>query len=437
SDPVVTTTTSSGTIITPTLPPLPPDKSGSMSSGAIVGIVIVALLALITALISAFLIKRRRKRRFNQTSDTFFNPVNNNATLTMQENEHYHPFSATRKDYPHAGAPGGLRGRESVEPLNAHTVATSMLAGGVGGGDGGGGGGDGAGNRVSSGGASDNSRTSSAFAAASGLQDSLYPYEADPGYMHSQYYHPNGVSCHPPTEPTYSQYGDGVGGWNEASEYSMMSVAPDFHTDAEAAAYTQYEQDQQDMYFHQLMMQQHQQQQRQQQDLHAPVEYFDPRNLRTSTDYYPSAYPQPPPSSVVMNQSQPMHESDRSALVSLASGSVASTPRPRPPIASAMAPAPLSPTYIPTTTTATTPSSAINSPTSEPRSVQQYYDDTENDAAYTAKSDLWESPKRNPQVLAAPTPTASDSASVASADQIKVPVSRSPYAADAMARRPL
>ncbi|KAG0378306.1 hypothetical protein BGX24_004192 [Mortierella sp. AD032] len=408
SDPIVPTSTTS-TTITPTLSPSP-SNAGGVSSGAIVGIVIAVLLALIAALISAFLIKRRRKRRFNQTSDTLFNPVNNNATLAMQENQHYHPTSssAPRKDYPQAGGTsGGLRGRESVEPLNAHTVATSMLAGG-------------AGNRVSSGGASDNSGTSSAYAA----------------YMHYQ----SGVSYHPPTEPTYSQYGVGTGWNNESAEYNndnnngMMPMTGDFQTESEAAAYAQYEQEQQDLYLHQLMMQQ------QQQDLHEPVEYYDPR---ASSDYYPS-YPQPP---VVMNQSQPLHETDRSALASLTSGSEVSIPPPPPPVASAMASAPtvsapvsFSPPLFPTTgptasmahTTTTTPSSAINSPSSEPLSVQQYYDDTENDAAYNTKSEPWASPKRNPQVLIDPSTSAT--AAGTAADQIKVPVSESPYATGAMTR---
>ncbi|KAG0293247.1 hypothetical protein BGZ96_003127, partial [Linnemannia gamsii] len=284
SDPIIPTTSStasSGIIVSPTLPPSS-DKSG-MSTGAIVGIVIAVLLALIAALISAFLIKRRRRRRFNRTSDTLFNPVNNNATLAMQESQHYHPASP-RKDFPGTGGGsggGGLRGRESVEPLNVHPFATTMLVNGN--------------TRASSGG-SDNSATSSAIAAASGLQDGgLYPFEADPGYSH--FYHNGGaagVGYLPPTEPAYSQYG----GWNDpasSSEYNMMpGVGPgDYHSDPEeAVAYAQYEQEQQDMYLHQLMMmQQHGQEQGE--ILHSPVEYYDPIPATAATTSPPSAINSP------------------------------------------------------------------------------------------------------------------------------------------------
>ncbi|KAF9291287.1 hypothetical protein BGZ88_006963 [Linnemannia elongata] len=434
SDPVVPTTsystTTSNTITSPTLPP-DNHTGGGMSSGAIIGIVIAALLALIAALISAFLIKRRRRRRFNQTSDTLFNPVNNNATLSMQENQNYHPVTSSRKDYP-SGVGGGLRGRESVEPLNAHSVATTIL-------------GNNANNRISSGG-SDNSGDSGAIAAASGLQqDGLYPFEADPaGYYHSG----AGVNYVPPTEPSYSQYG----GWNDpasSSEYNMMPGVPpagEYPNDpAEAAAYAQYEQEQRDMYLHQLMMMQRHGQD--QGDLSAPVEYYDPG---TSTDYYSSSvYPQPPPVSAHPSQLQqhshgPQYDEDRSAPVSMISGSVLSTPLIA---ATAMAPtsAPISvPGAQPTTAaTASTPSSVINSPGSEPRSVRQYYDLTENDVAYNSKSEPWASPRRNPQVLINPANVASSSSAAAGAgtreaaadDQSKVLVSgESPYANDAMTR---
>lgn len=403
-----------------------------MSSGAIIGIVIAVLLALIAALISAFLIKRRRRRRFNQTSDTLFNPVNNSATLTMQENQHYYPVTSSRKDYPSGGG-GGLRSRESVEPLNAHPVATTML-------------GNNANNRVSSG-ESDNSGDSSAIVAASGLQqDSLYPFEADPaGY----YQNGAGVSYVPSTEPTYSQYG----GWNDpasSSEYNMMPGVPptgEYPADpAEAAAYAQYEQEQQDMYLHQLMMmRQHGQDQG---DLmQEPVEYYDPR----ASDYYSSSvYPQPPPAMAHPSQLQdpshhPQYEDGRTAPVSMDSGSIMSTP---PIAATAMAPAlhrtPTSlisaPITVPedqptTAATGSTPSSAINSPGSEPRSVQQYYDMTENDVAYNSKSEPWASPRRNPQVLMNPATAASSSREAPANDRFKVLVSGdSPYAGDATTR---
>ncbi|KAG0304026.1 hypothetical protein BGZ97_001653 [Linnemannia gamsii] len=321
-----------------------------MSTGAIVGIVIAALLLLIAALISAFLIKRRRRRRFNRTSDTLFNPVNNNATLAMQENQHYHPASP-RKDYPGTGGGGGgggLRGRESVEPLNANAVGTTMLVNGN--------------NRGSTGG-SDNSGDSSAIAAASGLQDGgLYPFEADPGYSH--HYHNGGaagVNYLPPTEPAYSQYG----GWNgptSPSEYNMMpGVGPaDYPADpAEAAAYAQYEQEQQDF----------------------------------------------------------------------AATAMASVP-PGP------APAAQPATATSATATTTSPPSAINSPSaSEPRSIQDYYNLTENDFAYTSKSEPWASPKRNPQVLNPPA-AASASGTREANDQMKAQVfsEPNPYANDAMTR---
>ncbi|KAF9545826.1 hypothetical protein EC957_010454 [Mortierella hygrophila] len=439
SDPITPTTSSSttsiDTIISPTLPSGNETGGGGISSGAIIGIVLVALLALIAGLISAFLIKRRRRRRFNQTSDTLFNPVNNNATLAMQENQNYHPATSPRKDYPSGGGGGGgLRGRESVEPLNAQAAGITML-------------GNNTNNRVSSGG-SDNSGSSSAIAAASGFQqDSLYPFEADP----ARYYHSGtGVNYTPPTEPAYSQYG----GWNDlasSSEYSMMpGVHPtgEYHTDpAEAEAYAQYEQEQRDMYLHQLMMmQQHGQDQ---------GEYYDPQ---TSTDYYSSSvYPQPPPvmahSSQLQHQSHhPQYDEDRAAPVPMASGSVMSTPLIA---ATAMAPALLPTPTSPTSTsvsfpgtqstpaaTASTPSSAVHSPSLEPQSVRRYYDLTENDVAYNTKSEPWASPKRNPQVLVNPATAASSSSvrgartrETAAGDQSKVFVSGdSPYASDAMTR---
>ncbi|KAG9070632.1 hypothetical protein KI688_008170 [Linnemannia hyalina] len=430
SDPINPTTssstTTSDTIVSPTLPPSNETGGGGISSGAIIGIVLAALLALIAALISAFLIKRRRRRRFNQTSDTLFNPVNNNATLAMQENQNYHPATSPRKDYPSGGGGGGgLRGRESVEPLNAQAAGITML-------------GNNTNNRVSIGG-SDNS-------GSSGLQqDSLYPFEADP----ARYYHSGtGVNYGAPTEPTYSQYG----GWNDpasSSEYNMMSdVLPtgEYHTDpAEAEAYAQYEQEQRDMYLHQLMMmQQHGQDQ---------GEYYDPQ---TSSDYYSSSvYPQPPtlmahPSQLQHQSHHPQYDEDRAAPVPMASGSVMSTPLIA---ATAMAPAllptPTSPTSASvtfpgtqstSTATASTPSSAIHSPSLEPQSVRRYYDLTENDVAYNSKSEPWASPKRNPQVLFNPATAASSSSAggartreAAASDQSEVFVSGdSPYASDAM-----
>lgn len=351
-------------------------------------------------------------------------------------------MSSPRKDYPSPlGGGGGLRSRESVEPLNAHSVAGNNVN-----------------NGISSGG-SDNSGDSSAIAAASGLQqDRLYPFEADP----AGYYNNNGagVSYVPPTEPTYSQYG----GWNDpvsSSEYNMMPGVPpsgEYPADpAEAAACAQYEREQQDMYLHQLMMmRQHGQDQG---DLtQAPVEYYDPQ---ASTDYYSSSvYPQPPPvmahPSQLQNHSQHLqYDEGRAAPVAMTSGSVMSTPTIA---ATAMGPAlhrsPTSlmsaPVSVPgkqatNAATGSAPSSAINSPGSEPRSVQHYYDMTENDVVYNSKSEPWTSPKRNPQVLVNPATAASSSSAAARGgarttaaaadDQFKVLVDGdSPYASDAMTR---
>ncbi|KAF9132192.1 hypothetical protein BGX30_012747, partial [Mortierella sp. GBA39] len=315
------------------------------------------------------------------------------------ENQNYHPATSHRKDYPSGGGGGGgLRGRESVEPLNAQATGITML-------------GNNTSNRVSSGG-SDNSASSSAIAAASGLQqDSLYPFEADP----ARYYHSGtGVNYGAPTEPTYSQYGE----WSDpasSSEYNMMPGIPP--TDQ--------------------------------------GEYYDPQ---TSADYYSSSvYPQPPPvmahpSHLQHQRHHPQYDEDRAAPVSMTSGSVMSTP---PIAATAMAPAllptPTSPTSasvsVPgaqstSAATASTPSSAINSPSLEPDSVQRYYDLTENDVAYNSKSEPWASPKRNPQVLVNPATAASSSSAggartreAAAGDQFMDFVSGdSPYASDAMTR---
>ncbi|KAF9100128.1 hypothetical protein BGX29_006768 [Mortierella sp. GBA35] len=349
----------------------------------------------------------------------------------MQENDRYHP-SGTRplKDYPGGGS-GGLTGRESVEPLNAHSVAANPMLGG-----GGGGGGS----------ASANSNTSSAIAA--GLQDSLYPYEADPsGYPINI----NGVGAggdfgyFPPNDPTYSQYG-----WTE-SEYDNNMPVVDYN-DEGGLAYAQYEQEQQDMFRHQLrMLQQQQQEQGGQGDvLDSPVEYYDPR---TSTDYYYS------PPIVTQQHQQPQHRQsvhspkDRSggsaASVSLGSGSAVSTPYQQP-IATAM----FAPTRNSSSTTAagTAPhtnipppnSSAFGSPLSEPRSVQECYAETENDDAYNTKSEPWASSKRNPQILIPPSqvgdryksplpfPFVSDSTGSGSGSGSGAGPASSPYSFDAM-----
>ncbi|KAF9934990.1 hypothetical protein FBU30_009413 [Linnemannia zychae] len=413
--PIITATTTGGTLVSPTLPPSP-SKNG-ISSGAIAGIVIAAVVILIAALISIYLIKRRRRHSFKLNSDILFNPCNNDATLTMQENQHYYPTSPTKDFVPVACGDGTnevgdarLNGRESVEPLNTHAAGTNVH--GVSG--------------VGSG-ASDSSCTSNAMgAAAPCIQDSLYPCEADPGYTYPYHYPPhypyNGNGYHGPAEAAYSHYG---AAWNESADYNMAPESDCYNNAADAAAYAQYEQEQQDLYRHQMMMMpQHGV------DLQGPVEYYDPR---ASSEYYPCPQPPPPPMTVY-SQSQPpyqlRHGGDFTTPVSPSSASA------MPPTASDMPtknltvsiPEVMSPTTNPASATSATAysprsqgSPTQNLPMPEPRIVQQYYADTENDAAYTSKSEPWQSPRRHPQVLI----NNGQEEGQATWSQIKVPVSYS------------
>ncbi|KAF8941586.1 hypothetical protein BGZ58_005536 [Dissophora ornata] len=194
SQPMITPTSSANPIISPTLPPSEETSSG-LSGGAIAGIVIAAVVVFIAALVAAFLIKRRHRRHLDRTSNTMFNPVN----LDMQENRHQHPRSDIQPSSPsmdHGGGSGSagvvsaLSERGSAEPLNAAMMGASGFS------------------AASSGGLNH--------------QDTLYPCEVDPQYLHSGTYTAgvDGVNYVNPSEAAYGVYSGGYGQYgNEEAAY--------------------------------------------------------------------------------------------------------------------------------------------------------------------------------------------------------------------------